>query len=225
MSVAENFYRIRKELPADVKIVAAVKTRSAEEARAVIEAGLTDIGHNYVQEAEAMFEPLADLKEKVKWHMIGNLQKNKINKALKIFDVIQTVDSLKNAQDIQSRALAMDKKVEVLLEINAGEESSKAGLAPEIKKLESIITDFKNFSHLKLVGIMTMGPFWGDPEALRPFFRATKTIYDQVKQIDAENVDLKTLSMGMSDSFKVAVEEGSNMVRLGTILFGQREYH
>jgi pyridoxal phosphate enzyme (YggS family) len=223
-SITENYQKIRQELPDNVTIVLASKTKSVEEIKEVIDAGATDIGENYVQEAEKIKLELGEKSNIVKWHMIGHLQKNKINKALPIFDVIQTIDSLEKARDINKRVERAGKSViPVLIEINIGSEMTKAGIKPEYKNVESLVKEISKLNSLKLEGLMTMGPRFGNPEESRPYFRKTKQIFDKIKALKLPNVNMNILSMGMSNSYKVAIEEGSNMIRLGTIVFGKRK--
>lgn len=222
MSIQATYENIRKQVPEHVTIVLACKTRTPDEIRAVVEAGATDLGQNYVQEAESMTEALGSRAEAVKWHMIGPLQKNKINKALRLFDVVQTVHSLKQALEIQKRAEAVGKRLSILIEVNIGEESAKSGVTPERDEVEKLAREISTLENLRLEGLMTMGPFYADPEAIRPYFRKTREIYDHIRSLDEPGLDLTVLSMGMSDSYEVAIEEGSNMIRLGTIVFGPR---
>ncbi len=225
MSIAENYQRIRKEIPDNVTIVLACKTRTPEEIVKVIEAGATDIGENYIQEAERMYNCLGEKAKEVRWHMIGALQKNKINKALQIFDVIQTVDSLRTAVAIDRRVEKAGKKIIPLyLEINIGSEITKDGLKPNYEIIKTLVREISKLEHLGLEGLMTMGPAFGDPEDSRPYFRKTKDIFERIRALNLPNVNMKALSMGMTNSYKVAIEEGSNMVRLGTIVFGKRKY-
>ncbi len=225
MNIAENYLKIRKEIPKDVTIVLAAKKRTAEEIAEAINAGATDIGENYVQEAQQVYSALGENTKKLRWHMIGPLQENKINKALPIFDVIQTIGDYKIAKDIDERVEKANKKiVPVYIEINIGSEITKYGIKPEYKSIEDLIRKISsNLKHLRVEGLMTMGPRFGDPETSRPFFKETKSIYEKIKCLNLPNVDMKTLSMGMSNSYKVGIEEGSNMVRLGTIIFGERK--
>jgi pyridoxal phosphate enzyme (YggS family) len=223
-SITENYQKIRQEIPDYVTIVLAGKTKSEEEIKEVIEAGATDIGENYVQEAEKIKLGLGEKSNAVKWHLIGHLQKNKINKALPIFDVIQTIDSLEKARDINKRVERAGKSViPVLIEINIGSEITKAGIKPEYKNVENLVKEISKLYYLKLEGLMTMGPRFGNPEESRPYFRKTKQIFDKIKTLKLPNVNINVLSMGMSNSYKVAIEEGSNMIRLGTIVFGKRK--
>jgi len=228
MGIAENYRRLREDVPDDVTIVLASKTRTTEEILEAIEAGATDIGQNYVQEGAAMHESLAARAQELTWHMIGHLQTNKINKALRVFDVIQTVDSLQ-------KAIAIDKRVEpaggsairVCIEINIGNEDSKAGINPEEHEpfedyMEGLVSDMSRLAHLRIEGLMTMGPRFGDPEDTRPYFRRTRKVFERLKALDLPNVDMRYLSMGMTNSYRIAIEEGSNMVRIGTGVFGER---
>lgn len=224
MSIRENYQRIRAEVPDHVTIVLAAKTRTVEEVTEAIEAGATHIGENYVQEGESMYAALGDRVREVEWHLIGALQKNKINKALAMFDLFQTVDSLEKAEAIDTRAARIGKVLPVYIEVNIGSEDSKAGMPPEYEAIEQLVRDIAALEHLRLEGIMTMGVFSTDPEESRPYFRQAKKIFDQLSSLDIPNVSLKTLSMGMSDSYEVAIEEGSNMIRLGTVVFGARQY-
>ncbi|GAU07678.1 YggS family pyridoxal phosphate-dependent enzyme [Desulfoplanes formicivorans] len=223
MSITENYQRIRQEIPDHVRIVLAAKTRTREEVREAIMAGATDMGENYVQEGEAMHQELGEWASKVTWHMIGDLQTNKINKALPVFDMIQTVDSLKKAQAVNLRAQRLDKVMPVLVEINIGSERTKSGLPPELPLVEELIEQAASLSHISIQGLMTMGPRFGDPEVSRPYFRAARKIFDTLGKRNYAHAPMKELSMGMSNTYKVAIEEGATMVRLGTCVFGPRE--
>ena len=227
MSIAQNYKRHRQEIPDNVTIVLAAKARSKEEIEQAIDAGVADIGENYVQEAGQMYSALQKKVAKVRWHMIGHLQTNKINKALRIFDVIQTVDSLEKAAAIDKRVERATKKVvPVYIEINIGNEDSKSGIKPEEHEpfeeyIEKLVRDMSALIHLRLEGLMTMGPRFGDPQNVRPYFKRTRKIFERIKGLDLPNVDMKYLSMGMTNSYKVAIEEGSNMIRIGTAIFGK----
>jgi pyridoxal phosphate enzyme (YggS family) len=230
MSVSKNYARIRQEIPDHVTIVVSCKTRTAEEISEVIDAGATDIGENYVQEAGQMYSALKKDAAKVRWYMIGSLQTNKINKALRIFDVIQTVDSLPKAIAIDRRVeRAKKQRVPIYIEINIGSEDSKAGIKPAEHEpfdeyIENLVRDISRLEHIRLEGLMTMGPRFGNPEDVRPYFRRTKKIFEEIKMLGLPNVDMKYLSMGMTNSYRIAIEEGSNMVRIGTAIFGNRKY-
>jgi len=228
MSNSTNYIKIRQEIPKEVTIVLSVKTRTIEQIEEAIDAGVTDIGQNYVQEAGQMYSALQKKAAKVRWHMIGHLQTNKINKVLGIFDVIQTIDSLEKAAAIDKRVERARKEiVPVYIEINIGSEFSKAGIKPAEHEpfdeyMEKLAGDISALGHLSLEGLMTMGPRFGNPEDVRPYFRRTKRIFEKIKALDLPNVDMKYLSMGMTNSYKIAIEEGSNMIRIGTAIFGKR---
>jgi hypothetical protein len=216
--IKENVSRILEELPEGVNLVGAGKTRTPQEILEAVEAGLEIIGENYVQEAERAFEVVGG---KVKWHMIGHLQSNKAKKAVKVFDLIETVDSIKLARAIDRACGNIDKVMPIFMEINSGEESQKAGVMPE--DAMSLARDMSELNNIKLMGLMTMGPFAGDPEDSRPYFQKTKKLFEEIKAMGLPGVEMKYLSMGMSNSYKVALEEGANIVRIGTKLFGERE--
>jgi pyridoxal phosphate enzyme (YggS family) len=215
--IQENMRRVLAELPVGVQLVGAVKTRTAGEVAQAIDAGLKIIGHNYVQEAERLFDMI---NQPVKWHMIGHLQSNKAKKAVAIFDMIETVDSLKLAKAIDKACGKLGKTMPVLLEINSGEEDQKAGVVPE--KTIPLIKEIEPLSHVQVKGLMTMGPFTNDSEECRPYFRTTKKLFDEIAASTFENTEMSVLSMGMSASYRVAIEEGANMVRIGTKIFGER---
>ena len=229
MNISDNYARIRQEVPGEVTIVLSVKTRTVEQIEEVIDGGATDIGQNYVQGAGQMYSALQKKAAKVRWHMIGHLQTNKINKALRIFDVIQTVDSLEKAAAIDKRVEGAGKEIiPVYVEINIGSEFSKAGIKPAEHEpfdeyMENLAGDISALGHLSLEGLMTMGPRFGNPEDVRPYFRRTKKIFERIKVLELPNVDMKYLSMGMTNSYRIAIEEGSNMIRIGTAIFGKRK--
>ena len=216
--IKENVSRILEELPEGVNLVGAGKTRTPQEILEAVEAGLEIIGENYVQEAERAFQVVGG---KVKWHMIGHLQSNKAKKAVTVFDLIETVDSIKLARAIDRACGNIDKVMPILMEINSGEETQKAGVMPE--DAISLARDMSELNNIKLMGLMTMGPFAGDPEDSRPYFQKTKKLFEEIKEMGLPGVEMKYLSMGMSNSYKVALEEGANVVRIGTKLFGERE--
>ncbi|NOZ61153.1 MAG: YggS family pyridoxal phosphate-dependent enzyme [Calditrichaeota bacterium] len=215
--VEESVRGILQSLPPHVILVAAAKTRTPEEALAAISAGVKVIGHNYVQEAEDMF---AVIGRQAQWHMIGHLQRNKVKKAVPIFDMIETVDSLPLAEIIDRECEKHKKTMPVLIEINSGREANKTGVLPE-DALE-LAEKISQLPHLIIQGLMTMGPFTGDPEDARPYFRVTREIFEKIKKENLPKAEMKFLSMGMSNSYEVAIEEGANIVRIGTKLFGPR---
>ncbi|MCK4308042.1 YggS family pyridoxal phosphate-dependent enzyme [candidate division WOR-3 bacterium] len=217
--IKENVKRILEELPKGVILVAAAKTRTVEEILEAINAGVKVIGENYIQEAMRMFEVIGN---KAQWHFIGKLQKNKVKKAVKIFDMIETVDSVELAREIDKRCCEINKIMPVLIEINSGREPQKSGVLPE-DALE-FVKEISSLPNIRIVGLMTMGPFAGDPEDARPYFVETKKIFDKIKKLNLPDVEMRYLSMGMTNSYQVAVEEGANLVRIGTKIFGMRNY-
>ena len=217
--IEQNVSQILNELPNGIQLVAAAKTRQPEEVLRAVESGVKIIGENYVQEAERAQEVVGN---KVKWHFIGYLQKNKVKKAVTIFDMIETVDSPEIAREIDKRCAQIGKIMPVLIEINSGREKQKSGIFPE--NTEPLITEISAFPNIRVMGLMTMGPRFGNPEDSRPYFVKTKKIFDQVKKLNLPNVEMRYLSMGMTNSYKIALEEGANIVRIGSKIFGERVY-
>ncbi len=218
MLVRENIKNIKKDLPSHVKLVAATKTRSIEEIKQAIEAGIKIIGENYVQEAEEKFK---ELKGRVKFHCIGHIQTNKTKKAVEIFDMIETVDSLKLAKEIDKRCKNANKTMPILIEVNIGKEPNKSGCMPE--EVEPLLKKMSTLTNIKVKGLMTMAPYFDNPEKDRPYFKKTKELFDKISSSNIPNTDMEILSMGMSDSYKIAIKEGANMVRVGTKIFGNRK--
>lgn len=215
--IRDNVRSVLQGLPPHVQLVAAAKSRTPEEVREAAAAGVTIIGENYVQEAAAA---QAVVGRGVKWHFIGHLQTNKVRPAVDIFDLIETVDSLKLGREIDRRSRERDKVMPVLVEINSGREPQKHGIMPE--EAEAFVRELACLPNLKVEGLMTMGPETGDPEESRPYFRLTRDIFDRLKNLSIPGANMVSLSMGMSHSYGVAIEEGANLVRLGTIIFGPR---
>ena len=217
--IKQNVDQILSELPNGVKLVAAAKTRQPKEILEAVEAGVKIVGENYVQEAERAYEVIGN---KAKWHFIGHLQKNKVKKAVRIFDMIETVDSAEIAREIDKRCAQIGKIMLVLIEINSGREEQKAGVFPE--EAEQLVREISTYQNIRIMGLMTMGPRVGNPEDSRLYFVETKKIFDRIKKLNLPNVDMRYLSMGMTNSYKVAMEEGANIVRIGSKIFGERVY-
>lgn len=215
--IAANVKAILSELPPGVELVAAAKTRTAAEILEAVEAGVGIIGENYVQEAAEAF---AAVGRRARWHFIGHLQKNKAKKAVEIFDMIETLDSIELGREIDRRAAAAGKTMEVLVEVNSGREPQKAGVMPE--EVEPLVRALATLPSLRVLGLMTMGPFEGDPEDSRPYFQETRKAFEALKAAAVPGVEMRHLSMGMTNSWRVAVEEGATMIRIGTALFGPR---
>jgi pyridoxal phosphate enzyme (YggS family) len=216
--IRERVQEILRELPPGVKLVGAAKTRAPDEILEAIEGGLEIVGENYVQEAERAVEVIGN---RAKWHMIGHLQTNKARKAVRIFDMIETVDSMKLAAEIDRCCEKIGKVMPVLVEVNSGGEERKSGVLPE--KCLELISEMAGLARIGIAGLMTMGPASGTPEASRPYFRKTREIFEEIKRLKVPNVEMTYLSMGMSDSYRVALEEGANLIRIGTRIFGERE--
>jgi len=211
---------ILAELPRGVELVAAAKTRTPEEILKAVEAGVEIIGENYVQEAKRAYEAVG---KRAKWHFIGTLQRHNVRrKMVEIFDMIETIDSLEIAQEIDKRCAQVGKVMPVLIEINSGREKQKSGVLPE--DAEQLIREVSGLGNIKVTGLMTMGPRFGNPEDSRPYFVETRKIFERIKELDLPNVEMRFLSMGMTNSYKIAIEEGANIVRIGTKLFGERDY-
>ena len=216
-SINDSVTEIRNSLPAGVLLVAAAKTRSPEEVQDAIDAGIKILGYNYLQEAEQMHQIIGD---KVQWHMIGHLQRNKVKNAVDLFDMIETIDSVKLAEEVNKRCAAINKIMPVLIEVNSGKELNKTGVLPE--NVDKLVKQICNLPNLRVQGLMTMGPRFGSPEDARPYFKATKSAFDRLKKAGIPNVEMRYLSMGMSNSYKIAIEEEANIIRVGTKLFGER---
>jgi PLP dependent protein len=215
--IKKNIFEILSSLPKGVQLVAAAKTRTLEEVEEAVEAGIAILGYNYLQEAEEIYQGIGN---KVQWHMIGHLQRNKAKKAVELFDMIETVDSFRLAETINRFCGEAGKIMPILLEINSGREANKSGVFPE--KVDDVVQQISPLENIRIQGLMTMGPYSGDPENARPYFKATKEAFDKLSKTNIPNVEMRYLSMGMSNSYLVAIEEGANMVRIGTLLFGER---
>jgi pyridoxal phosphate enzyme (YggS family) len=215
--ITENILSVMAELPSRVKLVAAAKTRTPGEISEAIEAGILIIGENYIQEAEIAHAAIGD---RVRWHFIGSLQKNKVKKAVRLFDMIETVDSLSLAQAIDRECSLAGKAMPVLIEVNSGLEPQKSGVFPE--NVEALVKQIASLKNLKIQGLMTMGPHFEDTEGARSCFTRTRLIFQKLKDLEIEGVEMRYLSMGMTNSYKIAIEEGSNMIRLGSKIFGER---
>lgn len=215
--ITENVRELLRIIPPDVRIVAAAKSRTPGEVAEAIDAGIPIIGENYLQDSR---EVISLLGGRADWHFIGHVQKNKVKHIVPLFDMIETVDSFELAALIQNQAERHGKIMPVLIEVNSGSESQKTGVLPG--EVPGLVRRISALDHIQVRGLMTMGPFWDGPEGLRPCFRLTRELFDALKQEDIPGVDMQYLSMGMSDSFEIALEEGANLIRIGTRIFGQR---
>lgn len=198
----------------DIRLVAITKTVGVEMILEAVAAGIKVLGENYLQEASGK---IAAIGHGVEWHMTGHLQRNKARDAVNLFDMVQTIDSLELAVELDKRARSAGKVMSGLIEINIGGEGSKSGISKE--QLVPLLNSIKFLNNLSIQGLMTIPPFFDEQEKVRPYFRALRELRDNANR---EGFYLKELSMGMSHDFEVAVEEGATMVRIGTAIFGER---
>jgi pyridoxal phosphate enzyme (YggS family) len=223
--IVENILKIRQRInmacaksgqdSARVCIVAVAKQRFAEQIRQVLACGLEDIGENRIQEALLKYDALKE--EKIKWHMVGHLQTNKVKEAVKIFDLIHSVDSLRLAKEINKHAAGINKVQDILIEVKTSEEEAKFGLSPE--DLFPAVEEIAKLENINIKGLMTIAPIVDDPEKSRPYFRKLRELKDKINHLRLITCDLQMLSMGMTEDFVQAIEEGANMVRLGRAIF------
>jgi len=197
-----------------VTLVAVSKTFPAEFLDAAISEGVTDLGESRVQEFEAK-KPL--VKGSARWHLIGHLQKNKVKKALQLFDLIQSVDSFALAEEISRRA---EKEIEILVQVNSSGEDSKFGYEPS--QLTDEVVKIAELNNIKVSGLMTIGPYTNDESKIRKSYKLVKELFDKLKRFETDKLRMKHLSMGMSGDFELAILEGANMVRVGSLIFGSR---
>jgi PLP dependent protein len=212
--ITVNIQKILAELPSGVELVTVVKGRSPDEILEAIEAGAKVIGENYLQEADKARETVGN---RVKWHFIGHLQRNKVKKAIGLFDTIETVDSLALAHDLDKHCGETGTIMPVMVEVNSGREPQKWGVLPE--QVKQVVEGIAHLSHLKVTGLMTMGPRVGNPEDARAYFVTTRHLFEEIRSHQLPNVEMKYLSMGMSNSYRVALQEGANIIRLGRQIF------
>ncbi|MDY6855761.1 MAG: YggS family pyridoxal phosphate-dependent enzyme [Thermodesulfobacteriota bacterium] len=226
-SVIDNLLRVRERIekaaiksgrsPDDITLVAVSKMVRVEKIKKAISAGVTILGENYLQEAKTKIE---EIGESVQWHMIGHLQTNKVKQAIALFDLIQSVDRLHLAQEIHKKAKKLDKVIRILVQVNISEEDSKSGI--ESKNAVSLISEISKLENIRIEGLMTIPPYLLDPQRVRPYFRSLRKLSEEIVRRGVENTSIKELSMGMSNDFDVAIEEGATIVRVGTAIFGER---
>ena len=201
--------------PGSVRLVAVSKTVDLERIRAAIDAGQDLFGENYLQEAR---DKIAALGRKVSWHLVGHLQSNKARGAVELFDLIHAVDRLKLAGALDAAAARLGQVQDVLIQVNQAGEATKSGVIPAAAP--ALVQEIARLPHLRVLGLMTMPPWFPDPEAARPYFKALRVLRDHLRGLTG--LPLTELSMGMSGDFAVAVEEGATLVRVGTAIFGGR---
>ena len=229
MTIAENLASIQERIgkaalragrdPTEIRLVAVSKTVSAESIQQAIAAGVTLLGENYVQEAR---NKIASIGKQVEWHFIGHLQSNKARYAVDLFSMIHSVDRLSLAEELDKEANKHGKIVPILIQVNISGEESKSGIDPHetLQLLERIA----GLRHLSIQGLMTMPPWFEDPEDARPYFIALRKLREKLSREKIPGVALQELSMGMSGDFEVAIEEGATLMRIGTAIFGPRSY-
>lgn len=200
----------------DITIVAVTKTHTPAVIKTAVAAGIHDIGENRVQEAEPKINEVGPI---ARFHMVGHLQTNKAKKAVQLFDVIQSIDSFKLTWEINRQAGLIDRTIECYIEVNSSGESQKFGVAPD--ECLDLLRQVHSLDHIKLTGLMTIGPFTDNEESIRKAFRLCRELFQKGKDIAGN--DFHTLSMGMSDDFPLGIAEGSTMIRIGTALFGPRQ--
>jgi pyridoxal phosphate enzyme (YggS family) len=203
--------------PDDIQLVAVSKTVSAATIQQAINAGVTILGENYLQEARKKID---EIGHAVRWDFIGHLQSNKAKYVVDLFDIIQSVDRLSLAQEINRLANKKGKTVKVLLQVNISGEEAKSGIDPA--GVTALLRETITLSNLSVQGLMTMPPYFDDPEKARPYFVALRKLRDSLRKEHGKYTDLKELSMGMSADFEIAIEEGSTIIRVGTAIFGER---
>lgn len=203
--------------PEKIQLLAVTKTVAPDVIQKAVDCGVVLLGENRVQEASKKVD---FVKGDIQWHMIGHLQKNKVKLAVKIFSMIQSLDSLELAEEIEKRAKEIQKVMDVLIQINIGREESKFGI--DVDDAVEFTKKVAHFSHIRVKGLMAIAPFKENPEHVRPYFKKMYEVFMKIKMLDLKNVDMSLLSMGMTHDFQVAIEEGANMVRIGTGIFGAR---
>lgn len=224
MDIAENLQRVRKKIsaaaakskrpPEEVILVAVTKNTTPEAVQAAIANGVTHIGENKVQEILRKYDAIG---KQVTWHMIGHLQRNKVKYIIDKVDYIHSLDSVALAREIDKRAAAAGRRMKCLLEVNISGEESKYGLRPY--EVEPLLEELENLNNIEIVGLMTMAPFVENPEETRQYFKELRELAKRLSVKSYRNVDLDILSMGMSNDFEVAIEEGASMIRVGGALF------
>ncbi|MDD4781511.1 MAG: YggS family pyridoxal phosphate-dependent enzyme [Tissierellia bacterium] len=230
MSIKENIDNIMKRVIAsseksgrdykDITVIAVSKTVDSQRAKEAVENGLDNLGENRVQELVSKYEQLQD--QDIKWHMIGHLQKNKVKYIIDKVELIHSVESDSLAEEINKKAKQQGLIAKVLIELNIGEEESKFGVREE--DAYKFVKALEKYENIKIMGLMTVAPYAENPEDIRWIFRKMKEIYNNISNMNLSNVEMKYLSMGMTNDFEIAIEEGANIIRIGTAIFGARDY-
>ncbi len=223
MSIAKNIEEIQKKIDiSKVKLVAVTKNHGVSAMLEALAAGITAVGENRVQEMLSKHPAIQAAGRSPEWHLIGHLQTNKVRQAVPLADLIHSVDSERLAREIDNAAGKLGKRQDVLLQVNIADEDSKFGVeAGQALPLARLISQLE---HVRLCGLMTIAPFSETPETIRPVFKETYQLYSELKGLSLANTEFKWLSMGMTNDYPVAIEEGANLVRIGTGIFGSRQY-
>jgi PLP dependent protein len=219
--IKENVENLLKEIK-QAQLIAVSKTRTIDEIKEAVRSGVRYIAENKVIEAYEKYHELKEFfkENNIEFHFIGHLQSNKAAKAVEIFDNIQSVDTLKIAEEINKRAGQINKVQRILIQVNIGHEFQKSGF--EVDEVQGNIISLARLSNIRIVGLMCIAPYFEDKEKARPYFKKMKELFKQMKTIDNPNVQMRYLSMGMTNDYIVALQEGSNMIRVGTGIFGER---
>ncbi len=228
-TVKDNIKKIRDNIAhaamksgreaSDIRLMAVTKTVADEKIIEAIEAGVDIIGENYVQEASRKIE---EMGKNIEWHMIGHLQSKKSKYAIRLFDMIHSIDRIKLARELDKRARMAECITKILIEVNVSGEETKSGVKKE--DALNLVKDISALENLSIQGLMTMPPWFDDPEDARPYFVNLRELRDRITEEKIPNVEMCELSMGMSGDYQVAVEEGATIVRIGTLIFGERQY-
>jgi pyridoxal phosphate enzyme (YggS family) len=226
-SIADNLARVKERMAeaairsgrtsGSVKLVGVTKTVDLDRIKEAVSAGLQILGENYVQEAR---DKIRELKDRVSWHFVGRLQTNKAKYAVKLFDMIQTVDTFRLAQELNRRAQPLGRTVPILIQVNLASEVSKGGVEPS--ECLSLIRQVSVLENLQIRGLMTMPPFFDQPERARPYFAQLREMSQEIAKAQVAGVEMNELSMGMSGDFEAAIKEGATLIRVGTAIFGER---
>ncbi|BDR67402.1 YggS family pyridoxal phosphate-dependent enzyme [Clostridium tetani] len=220
MSISENLHAIKKEIGNNVNLIAVSKTKPIEDIDKAYNLGIRDFGENKVQELVEKIDKFQ--KEDIRWHLIGHLQRNKVKYIVGKVYLIHSLDSIRLLKEIERKYKDEDKVAKVLIQINIGEDENKYGI--KVEELEDMIKACEECSHVKIEGLMTILPM-EDSEICKRYFKQMKKIFDDLKNRSFKNIEMKYLSMGMSGDYKIAIEEGSNMIRVGQGIFGKRDYN
>lgn len=205
--------------PEEVKLIAVTKTIDVERINEVLKTGIDAIGENKVQE---IMEKYDKIEYNPQWHLIGHLQTNKVKYIIDKVDLIHSLDSLRLAEEINKRAKKVNRVMDVLIQINIANDGAKFGIG--YNEINDFIDEIASFDNIRVQGLMSIVPYASNTEEVRPYFRKMKEIFDSLKNSTYENINMNYLSMGMTNDYVVAIEEGSNMVRVGTGIFGERDY-